>query len=184
MSDAAPVFVRNIASCFEVIQMKSKLYLSLFLGAVFGLISACILFFLDRFLIRLAFLAGGLFALSIFLVIVMNEKILRKRYENAEKAFSKEIRQTENANIRLGGKVRNGNLYLFEDELLILCLDGKPTWTIPVPYSEIRSLELAKEWELVLRTDSTEITATTVNAEALREKIRQMSDDNPAEEKN
>lgn len=155
--------------------MKSKFYLSAALGAFFGLIGTAVLFFLDRSFIWMGPCAGVSFGFGLFIILVVNDKIEQKKYRKAEKDFSKEIRLSKNANFLLCGQVKNGNLYLFDDEILILCLDGKPYWKISIPYSGIRSIKAAKAWELAIKTEHFEIMVTAVDAEALLERIKMYS---------
>ena len=158
--------------------MKTKFYLSAALGACFGLIFGLVLFFVDRSLAWLGSAAGVLFALCILISLIISERTLQKRYEKAEREVKKEFRQKENVNVRYQGKVKNGNLYLFDDEVLILCFDGKPYWRFHILISDIRSLDVIKEWEFVIRTAGAEIAVTAVDAEALCEKIRHISLEN------
>ena len=72
------------------------------------------------------------------------------------------------------GKIKNGNLYLFSDMMQIECQDQKPYLSQSIPYSDIRSVEAIKKWELVLHTDYFDCTVTAVDAESLREKIHQI----------
>ncbi len=154
--------------------MKTKFYLSAFLGATFGLVCGIVIYFVDKSLVWLGAVAGVFFGLLLFFSLVINDRIIQNRYRKIEKQFTKQVIYKENANIRIQGKIKNGNLYLFSDMMRIECQDGKPYLSQSIPYPDIRYIEAKKEWELMLHTDYFDCTVTAVDAESLREKIHQI----------
>ena len=154
--------------------MKTKFYLSVFLGISFGLVCGIVIFFVDKSLVWLGAAAGVLFCVLMFFGIVINDRIVQKRYRKIENQFTKEVIYRENANFCIQGKIKNGNLYLFSDMMQIECQDQKPYLSQSIPYSDIRSVEAIKKWELVLHTDYFDCTVTAIDAGSLREKIHQI----------
>ena len=154
--------------------MKIKFYLSVFLGISFGLVCGIVIFFIDKSLVWLGAASGVLFCVLMFIYFVINDRIVQKRYRKIEKQFTEEVIFRENANFRIQGKSKNGNLYLFRDMMRIECQDGKPYLSQSIPYSDIRSVEAIKKWELVLHTDYFDCTVTAIDAELLCEKIHQI----------
>ncbi len=154
--------------------MKTKFYLSAFLGATFGLVCGIVIYFVDKSLVWLGAVAGVFSGLLLFFSLVINDRIVQKRYRKIENQFTKEVIYRENANFCIQGKIKNGNLYLFSDMMQIECQDQKPYLSQSIPYSDIRSVEAIKKWELVLHTDYFDCTVTAVDAESLREKIHQI----------
>ncbi len=154
--------------------MKTIFYLSALLGASFGLVCGIVLLFIDKSLVWLGTAAGVLFGVLMFFCLIINDRIVQNRYRKIEKQFTKEVIYRENTNFIIQGKSKNGNLYLFSDMMQIECQDGKPYLSQSIPYSDIRSVETKKEWELILHTDHFDCTVTAVDAESLREKIHQI----------
>ena len=154
--------------------MKTKFYLSAFLGALFGLVCVIVLFFIDKSLFWLGIAAGVLFGVLMFFCLVINDRIVQNRYRKIEEQFTKEVIYRKNANFCIQGKTKNGNLYLFSDMMRIECQDGKPYLSQSISYSDIRSIEAKKGWKLILHTDNFDCTVTAVDAESLREKINQI----------
>ncbi len=154
--------------------MKTNFYLSAFLGVSFGLVCGIVIFFIDKSLVWLGIAAGVLFGVLLFFCLIINNRIVQNRSLKIEKQFTEEVIYRENANFCINGKIKNGNLYLFRDMMRIECQDGKPYLSKSIPYSDIRSIEVNKKWELILHTDCFDCTVTAVNAESLREKIHQI----------
>ena len=156
--------------------MKKKLILSLVLGAVFGLLCAGIRWFVDRSHLWMSVTAGILFASVLFLVFVYQERILRNRYAAVEKEFTTQPELCQNVNVRLGNTARNGNIYVFENVLWLLCLDAKPCINLPLPYASIRSLEFPSDLQLILgvriNEEDFEFIVTASNIKTLYQSIR------------
>ncbi len=108
--------------------MKTKAFLSAFMGFLFGLIGYFVLLLLgiDQ-PFQLAVLSGLLFALLLFPVLVVYGQIIDKRYAKFEKEITSPIFYKTNGNFNLGtGKVKNGNIYFCEAGIVCVSLEEKP----------------------------------------------------------
>ena len=108
--------------------MKAKAVLSVITGFFFGLIGYFVLLLLNiDQSFQLAALSGLLFALLLFPVLVVYEKVIDKRYAKIEKEITSPIFYKTNGNFNLGnGKVKNGNIYFCEAGIVCVCLEDKP----------------------------------------------------------
>jgi hypothetical protein len=108
--------------------MKAKIFLSAFVAIPFALVTH---FICSKYLSELA-LESSIFAglgtgLILFYFLLIHEKVMNKRYTDAEKNMKSPIFYKTNGNFDLGtGKIRNGNVYLCEDGIALISLDGKP----------------------------------------------------------
>ena len=108
--------------------MKAKIFLSAFVAIQFALVTH---FICSKYLSELA-LESSIFAglgtgLILFYFLLIHEKVMNKRYTDAEKNMKSPIFYKTNGNFDLGtGKIRNGNVYLCEDGIALISLDGKP----------------------------------------------------------
>lgn len=108
--------------------MKAKIFLSAFVAIPFALVTH---FICSKYLSELA-LESSIFAglgtgLILFYFLLIHEKVMNKRYTDAEKNMKSPIFYKTNGNFDLGtGKIRNGNVYLYEDGIALISLDGKP----------------------------------------------------------
>lgn len=124
--------------------MKTKLYLSLFCGVLFGLMSywICNLLFPSLALV-IAISAGVLFAVLLFPTLMLEEKRVNKKYSEFEKAIISDVVYKANGNFNLGNKVRNGNIYFCENGIVFASLDQKPfaVEELPLPFIEKYELD-------------------------------------------
>ncbi len=108
--------------------MKAKIFLSAFVAIPFALVTH---FICSKYLSELA-LESSIFAglgtgLILFYFLLIHEKVMNKRYTDAEKNMKSPIFYKTNGNFDLGtGKIKNGNVYLCEDGIALISLDGKP----------------------------------------------------------
>ncbi len=108
--------------------MKTKIFLSAFVAIPFAIVTH---FICSKYLSELA-LESSIFAglgtgLILFYFLLIHEKVMNKRYTDAEKNMKSPIFYKTNGNFDLGtGKIRNGNVYLCEDGIALISLDGKP----------------------------------------------------------
>lgn len=108
--------------------MKAKIFLSAFVTIPFALVTH---FICSKYLSELA-LESSIFAglgtgLILFYFLLIHEKVMNKRYTDAEKNMKSPIFYKTNGNFDLGtGKIKNGNVYLCEDGIALISLDGKP----------------------------------------------------------
>lgn len=108
--------------------MKAKAILSAITGFFLGLFGYFVLLLLNiEQPFQLSIVCGLLFAILLFPVLVVYEKIIEKRYAKIEKNITSPIFYKTNGNFNLGnGKVKNGNLYFCEAGIICVCLDEKP----------------------------------------------------------
>lgn len=108
--------------------MKAKIFLSAFVAIPFALVTH---FICSKYLSELA-LESSIFAglgtgLILFYFLLVHEKVMNKRYASAEKNIKSPVFYKTNGNFDLGtGKIKNGNVYLCEDGIALISLDGKP----------------------------------------------------------
>ncbi len=108
--------------------MKAKIFLSAFVAIPFALVTH---FICSKYLSELA-LVSSIFAglgmgLILFYFLLVHEKVMNKRYASAEKNIKSPVFYKTNGNFDLGtGKIKNGNVYLCEDGIALISLDGKP----------------------------------------------------------
>lgn len=108
--------------------MKAKIFLSAFVAIPFAIVTH---FICSKYLSELA-LVSSIFAglgtgLILFYFLLIHEKVMNKRYTDAEKNIKSLVFYKTNGNFDLGtGKIKNGNVYLCEDGIALISLDGKP----------------------------------------------------------
>jgi hypothetical protein len=75
---------------------------------------------------KLSVECGLLFALLLFVILIVNETITDKRYARFEKEITSPVFYKTNGNFCLGDSVKNGNIYFCEDGIVCVCMDEKP----------------------------------------------------------
>ena len=108
--------------------MSGKIFLSAFTGFLFGL--------MGHFVLRLtkepqafvlAALGGALFAILLFVYLVVHGYVIDKRYAKFEKGMTESVICKANGNIRFqNGSMKNGNLYFCETGVIFVCAESKP----------------------------------------------------------
>lgn len=107
--------------------MKIKIFLSLFCGSLFGLITFLIcVFILPEEAFVMALMTGVLFALFLLPVLIYDEKKTKNHYTKLEKELSSVVFYKANGNFKLENKVRNGNIYFCENGIICASFDSKP----------------------------------------------------------
>lgn len=107
--------------------MKAKIFLSVFCGALFGIMTFLIcIFILPEEALGLALMTGVLFALFLFPVLIYDEKKTNKKYLKLEKEIESVVFYKANGNFNLGKTVRNGNIYFCENGIIFASFDAKP----------------------------------------------------------
>ncbi|MBO5857909.1 MAG: hypothetical protein J6Q87_06635 [Clostridia bacterium] len=124
--------------------MKVKIFLSAFVAIPFAIVTH---FICSKYLSELAFessiFAGLGMGLSLFYFLMIHEKVMNKRYADAEKNIKSPVFYKTNGNFDLGaGKIRNGNIYLCEGGIALLSLDGKPYSYNEVLIEDIDKVEI------------------------------------------
>lgn len=122
--------------------MKVRLYLSIFMGLFFGIAGYWILAYLgfSEALIYSVF-AGSLFALLLFIFLLLEEKYVNKKYTEVEKFITSPVFLKSNGNFDLGNTVKNGNIYFCEECIVFISLDSKPYAVEEVHVSNIEKFE-------------------------------------------
>ena len=121
--------------------MKTKIFLSAFVAIPFAIVTH---FICSKYLSELA-LESSIFSglgtgLILFYFLMIHEKVMNKRYADAEKNIKSPVFYKTNGNFDLGvGKIKNGNLYLCEDGIALISVDGKP-----YSYDEILIKDISK----------------------------------------
>ena len=107
--------------------MKKHWILSAVCGVMFAIPTFLILIFImPEYALRLAVVAGLAFMLLLFPFLVISEHIMSKKYAKFETTLTAPVLYQTNGNIRLGKKVKNGNLYFCENGVVFASLEEKP----------------------------------------------------------
>ena len=108
-------------------EMKSINLISIFSGMIFALLTYGIVkyFGIDETL-KLSVFAGALFTVILYLALLLYKRNINRKYLNLEKMITSPVFYKTNGNFSLGTKVRNGNIYFCDDEIVCVSLDQKP----------------------------------------------------------
>lgn len=101
--------------------MKSKIILSAFSGLFFAIMSFIIL--KD---IYFSSMSAILFAFGLLTYLIINEKIIEKRFRKYEQQIVSTVLFKTNGNFDTGKDVRNANIYICDDCLVFITVDKKP----------------------------------------------------------
>ncbi|MBR2338440.1 MAG: hypothetical protein IKA63_03120 [Clostridia bacterium] len=156
--------------------MKIKAGLSVASGFLFGLIGYYVLLLFDFDQPKqLATLCGLLFALALFLFLVVYGKIMDKRYAKFEKeVIVSPIFYKSNGNFNLGnGKVKNGNIYFCEAGIVCVCLEDKPYGLDEIRLQDIERYQVDNIHLRIFTNDGRVILLTTPDVAKIIEVLRQ-----------
>ena len=108
--------------------MKVKVYLSAIMGFFFALTAYILLLWLKiPYAFLFSALSGLLFYILLFAFLLLHEKVMNRKYAEAEKSITSPVFFKTNGNFNLGsGKIKNGNIYFCEAGIVFICLDEKP----------------------------------------------------------
>lgn len=108
--------------------MKAKALFSVLFGFLFGLIGYFVLLLLDIDQpAQVAFMAGSIFALLLFPVLLIYEEITSRRYAKFEKDITSPVFYQTGTLIALNKKtVRSGRIYFCEAGIVLISMDEKP----------------------------------------------------------
>ena len=107
--------------------MKIKAVISAIIGFFFGLTGYFVLIFCNiEQPFKLSVECGLLFAILLFVVFIVSEMIMDKRYAKFEKEITSPVFYKTNGNFYLDDNIKNGNIYFCEDGIVCVCLDEKP----------------------------------------------------------
>ena len=121
--------------------MNVKIFLSVFWGAFFGIMTFLIcIFILPEEALGLSLMTGVLFALFLFPALIYDEK--KTKYLKLEKEIISAVFYKANGNFNLGKSVRNGNIYFCENGIIFASFDQKPfaVEEVLLPFIENMSL--------------------------------------------
>jgi len=108
--------------------VKVKVYLSAIMGFFFALTAYILLLWLKiPYAFLFSALSGLLFYILLFAFLLLHEKVMNRKYAEAEKSITSPVFFKTNGNFNLGsGKIKNGNIYFCEAGIVFICLDEKP----------------------------------------------------------
>lgn len=123
--------------------MKGKIFLSCFAGVLYavGAYLICSLLVDLKLAIMLSVFGGAGFALLLHIVLSISEKRANKKYAAVEKQIKSPVFYKTNGNFNLGNKVRNGNIYFYEQGIVFISLDEKPYFCDEIKLSDIHKFE-------------------------------------------
>ena len=159
--------------------MKAKLFLSAFAGFLFGLIGYFVLLLIDAIVdfgqpFPLAVVSGFLFALLLFLFLIIYGKITDKRYAKFEKEITSPIFYKTNGNFNLGnGKIKNGNVYFCEAGIVCVCLEEKPYTLDEILLQDIERYQFDNIHLNIFAKDGRVFVLTTPDAAKIIDILRQ-----------
>lgn len=153
--------------------MKAKIFLSVFCGALFGIMTFLIcIFILPEEALGLALMTGVLFALFLFPVLIYDEKKTNKKYLKLEKEITSAIFYKANGNFNLGKSVRNGNIYFCENGIIFASFDQKPFAVEEVLLPLIEKYEFDDFHMNIYTKDERKFLITTADAKEVLEILR------------
>ena len=155
--------------------MKARVLLSAFGGFFLGLIGYLVLLLLDIDQpFQLAVICGLLFALLLFLVLLVYQNIMDKRYAQFEREITSPIFYKTNGNFSLGnGKVKNGNIYFCKAGIVCVCLDDKPYSLDEILLQDIERYQFDNIHLNIFAKDGRVFALTTPHAAKIIEALRQ-----------
>jgi len=108
--------------------VKVKVYLSAIMGFFFALTAYILLLWLKiPYAFLFSALSGLLFYILLFAFLLLHEKVMNRKYAEAETSITSPVFFKTNGNFNLGsGKIKNGNIYFCEAGIVFICLDEKP----------------------------------------------------------
>lgn len=112
------------------------------LSAICGILFAVLAYFPLRAVIPedaaiLSVLAGFLFGVLLFLVLLIHDKWMNRKYSEFEKTIPSPIFYQTSGNFNLGNGVRNGRIYFCENGIVCASLDEKPLAVELLPLQNI-----------------------------------------------
>ena len=124
--------------------MKKNWILSAFFGVMLAIPTfLIIIFIMPEVALPLSLAAGLLSALMMFLFLVIYERIVNRKFAKFEATIASPVLYKSNGNIRLGKKVKNGNLYFCENGVVFASLEERPYVIHRLLFEDI------KMWEFV-----------------------------------
>ena len=124
--------------------MKKHWILSAICGLMFAIPTFLILIFImPEFAFQLSFAAGLLFMLLLLPYLVIHEWVMNKKFAKFEATITSPVLYKTNGNIRLGKKVKNGNVYFCGNGVVFASLEEKPHVIHHLLFEDI------KMWEFV-----------------------------------
>jgi hypothetical protein len=107
--------------------MKNFWILSAMAGGMFALPCFLILIFIvPEIALQLSLAAGILFMLMLFACLLLHEHSMNKKFSKFEATIQSPILYKTTADVRFGKKVKVGNLYFCEDGITFASLEEKP----------------------------------------------------------
>ena len=124
--------------------MKKNWILTAFFGVMLAIPTfLIIIFIMPEVALPLSLAAGLLSALMMFLFLVIYERIVNRKFAKFEATIASPVLYKSNGNIRLGKKVKIGNLYFCENGVVFASLEERPYVIHRLLFEDI------KMWEFV-----------------------------------
>lgn len=155
--------------------MKAKIVSSAITGFFFGSMGFFVLLLLNiEHAFPLSIASGLLFALLLFPVMVIYEKILNIRYAKYEKELFSPVFYQSNGNFTLDNKkVRNGNIYFCEAGIVCVFLEEKPYTSVKILLQDIDRIQF-DQFTLTIRVkDGRVFTVTLPDTQKVAEIVRE-----------
>ena len=149
--------------------MSGKIFLSAFMGFLFGLMGYFVLRLTNEpQAFVLAALGGVLFAFLLFVYLVIHGYVMDKRYARFEKRMTESVICKANGNIRFhSGSMKNGNLYFCESGVIFICVEGKPYLREEIPLENIAGVTYTLTQLNIATTDHRVFAITLPNADKI-----------------
>lgn len=102
-----------------------------------------LLFVLPEEALTLATFAGSAFGLILYGYLVLHSRRMDRIYSEFAKTLPEGVLLQTNGNFRIdNGRVRNGNLYIYADLIVVASLDEKPHFIERIPRDRVEFLRL------------------------------------------
>ncbi|MBR4768308.1 MAG: hypothetical protein IK088_04945 [Lachnospiraceae bacterium] len=157
-----------------MVEEKTIVKLSAITGVLFAALMYLVLVFVKRAsAFWMAIVAGALFAACLVIVLVVYNRGLKKKYAAVEAELTSRVMYIENGNFEYGdGKIRNGNLYFCEDDLVIASFDGKPYFTVKIEKGDISRIEFESGCMTLFTKDNHALLAALPDADEIAEMLK------------
>ena len=149
--------------------MSGKIFLSAFTGFLFGLMGYFVLRLTkEPQAFVLAALGGALFAILLFVYLVVHGYVMDRRYARFEKRMTESVICKANGNIRFhNGNMKNGNLYFCETGVIFICVESRPYLREEIPLENIAGITYALTQLNIATMDHRVFAITLPNADKI-----------------
>lgn len=154
--------------------MSTYMLLSLILGAISAVpaLIVCLLLGVEN-PFAWTLLVSSAFALLLYPVLRVMAHRTDKKYAQFESGIKVPVFHQMNGNIRLGDYLRNGNLYFFENGIIMASLDEKPNLVEELPLSTIEHFTFEDVHMTIRLSDGRVFRITSTEVEATRAALKE-----------